>query len=332
MDNGTVLIAGGLGYIGSHAVKLLNQRGYSTVAYDSLVYGHREFHRWGDFVHGDLSDIEAIRKLFKNYNISAVMHFAAFAYVGESVENPEKYYFNNVVNTLNLLKVMREFGVQYFIFSSTCATYGEPETVPIPEEHRQNPINPYGRSKLMVEQALEDFSSAYGIKYGSLRYFNASGADPDGEIGEWHDPETHLIPLVLDAAIGNRENVKIFGTNYETRDGTCIRDYIHVTDLAEAHLLALEHLKTQDESVVFNLGNGNGFSVREVIDTARKVTGKDIPVVETARRAGDPPELIGSSKKIQKVLGWKPRYNDLSVIIETAWNWHQELQKLKKNL
>ncbi len=320
-----ILVAGGAGYIGSHVNKLLNERGYGTVVFDNLVYGHREFVKWGEFVLGDLSDIEQIRLAFSKYPVRAVMHFAAFAYVGESVQDPEKYYVNNVANTLNILRVMREFGVRYFIFSSTCATYGDPVEIPITEDHPQNPINPYGQSKLMVEKVLSDYSAAYGLKSVALRYFNAAGADPGQEIGEWHDPETHLIPLVLDAAIGRRADIKVFGTDYDTPDGTCIRDYIHVTDLADAHILALEYLFNGGASDVFNLGNGNGFSVRDVIETARDVTGREIVDVPSPRRPGDPAVLVGSSKKTTEVLGWRPRYFELRKIIETAWNWHCKL-------
>lgn len=252
------------------------------------------------------------------------MHFAAFTYVGESVEDPQKYYINNVSNTLNLLKVMMEFDVKNLVFSSTCATYGEPIEIPITESHPQNPISPYGRGKLMVENILSDYSRAYDLKYVSLRYFNAAGADPDSEIGELHEPESHLIPLILDAASGKRESIGIFGTNYDTYDGTCIRDYIHVTDLADAHLKALQYLENGGTSDYFNLGNGSGFSVLEVIEKAKEITGREINITEEERRAGDPPVLVGSSDKIRKVLKWKPKYNDLSLIISTAWKWHEK--------
>ncbi len=322
-----ILVVGGAGYIGSHINKLLNRKGYKTVVFDNLIYGHREFVKWGDFILGDMSDIEQLRLVFKKTPIKAVMHFAALAYVGESVEDPQKYYMNNVANTLNILKVMREFNVNNFIFSSTCATYGNPVKIPITEDHPQNPINPYGQSKLMVEKILSDYSNAYGLKYVALRYFNAAGADPDCEIGEWHEPETHLIPLVLDAAIGKRESIKVFGTDYDTPDATCIRDYIHVTDLADAHILALEYLFNGGKSDVFNLGNGKGFSVKDVIETAKKVSGKNIVEVASPRRAGDPAVLVGSAQKTTEVLNWQPQYFELTKIIETAWNWHQELYK-----
>ncbi|HDD43346.1 MAG TPA: UDP-glucose 4-epimerase GalE [Candidatus Desulfofervidus auxilii] len=322
-----ILITGGAGYIGSHVNKELYKKGYETVVLDNLIYGHREFVKWGEFILGDLENTEFLRFIFKKYPIKAVMHFAAFAYVEESMKEPQKYYLNNVKNTLNLLQVMLENNVEYFIFSSTCATYGIPAEIPIPENHPQNPVNPYGKSKLMIEKILEDYSRAYGLKYISLRYFNAAGADPDCEIGEWHEPETHLIPLVLDVAIGKSEAVKIFGTDYPTPDGTCIRDYIHVTDLANAHILALEYLFKKKKSDVFNLGNGNGFSVKEVLQTAENITKRKINFIEWGRRPGDPPVLVGSSEKAKKVLCWNPRYYELSLIIETAWEWHKKLYK-----
>lgn len=322
-----ILVVGGAGYIGSHTNKLLNQKGYETLIYDNLIYGHKEAVKWGEFILGDLNDIEQLRLVFSKYKIEAVMHFAAFAYVGESVEDPQKYYINNVSNTLNILKVMQEFECKYFIFSSTCATYGNPEYSPIDEKHPQNPINPYGQSKLMVEKILQDYSNAYDIRYVSLRYFNAAGTDIDGEIGESHDPETHLIPLVLDAALGKREDIKVFGTDYDTPDGSAIRDYIHVTDLADAHILALEHLKGGAKSDVFNLGNGDGYSVIEVISMVKQVTKKDLKVTLVDRRAGDPAKLIGDASKAKNILGWQPKYFQLEKIIETAWNWHQKLNK-----
>lgn len=319
----TYLIVGGAGYVGSHLNKALARTGARTAVYDNLIYGHREAVKWGQFILGDLADAGQLRLTFEKYRPEAVLHFAAFAYVGESVIDPEKYYRNNVAATLNLLSVMREFDCRKFIFSSTCATYGEPSSIPIIENHRQNPINPYGRTKLTVEMMLEDYAAAYDFRYVALRYFNAAGADPDGEIGEDHDPETHLIPLVLDAAAGRRPSVKIFGTDYDTPDGTCIRDYIHVTDLAEAHILALNYLNQDGTSACLNLGNGRGYSVREIIDCAKTVTGRSIKVEETGRRPGDPPVLVGSAEKAMKVLGWKPRLWELQTIISTAWNWHQ---------
>jgi UDP-glucose-4-epimerase GalE len=321
----SILVTGGAGYIGAHACKALAGAGYLPIAYDNLVYGHTQSVKWGPLEKGDIGDRARLEAVLKKYKPTAVMHFAAYAYVGESVENPAKYYRNNVTGTLGLLESMRTCGINKMIFSSTCATYGMPDQIPIGEDHPQNPINPYGRSKLMIEWILRDFTVAYDLNFVSLRYFNAAGADPDAEIGEDHTPETHLIPLVLDAALDRRDHLKIFGTDYGTSDGTCIRDYIHVSDLAHAHLLALEYLRDGGESNVFNLGNGNGFSVREVIAAARELTGCNIPYVESERRAGDPPVLIGSSDKIRKTLGWDPVYNSLENIIDTAWRWHKKI-------
>jgi len=319
-----ILIVGGAGYIGSHINKELFKRGQKTLVLDNLIYGHKEAVKWGEFVEADLNNEEELRAVFTKYSIEAVMHFAAFAYVGESVTDPKKYYQNNVANTLNLLNIMLEFKVKNFIFSSTCASYGNPIEIPITESHPQNPINPYGQSKLMVEKILSDYSHAYDFHYVALRYFNAAGADIEGEIGEDHDPETHLIPLVLDAAIGKREDIKIFGTDYETKDGTAVRDYIHVTDLADAHILALDYLKKGGNSTVFNLGNGEGYSVQEVIDCASRITQKEIKAIAEPRREGDPAILIGSAQKAKEVLGWNPQFPDLQSIISTAWNWHQK--------
>lgn len=321
-----ILIVGGAGYIGSHVNKFLSERGYGTLILDNLTKGHRESVRWGEFIEGDLGDRKLLERIFTRYDVDAVMHFAAFTDVGESVQKPGDYYRNNVMNTLNLLDSMRENGVSKFIFSSTCAVYGNPSEIPITEEHPLNPISPYGRSKLMVEEILRDYSDAYGLSYASLRYFNAAGADPEGEIGELHEPETHLIPIVLDAAMGLRDSVRIFGTDYPTPDGTCIRDYIHVMDLADAHWRALEYLEGE-RSGVFNLGNGNGFSVREVIETCIEVTDASIRVVEDERRPGDPPELVGSSQRAREILGWRPVFTELEEIIKTAWNWHRTAKK-----
>ncbi|PSO55394.1 MAG: UDP-glucose 4-epimerase GalE [Cyanobacteria bacterium QH_8_48_120] len=323
----TILVTGGAGYIGSHAVLALQRRGYEVIVLDNLVYGHRDIAEKVlkvELVVGDISDRSLLDDLFATRNIAAVMHFSAYAYVGESVSDPAKYYRNNVVGTLTLLEAMAAASVQKFVFSSTCATYGMPETIPIPENHPQNPINPYGATKLMVEQILKDFEAAYGLKSVSFRYFNAAGADPTGLIGEDHHPETHLIPLILLAALGKRDSISIFGTDYPTRDGTCIRDYIHVTDLAQAHVLGLEYLLQGGETEIFNLGNGNGFSVREMIATAQAVTGQEIPVALGDRRPGDPPSLVGSSEKARKSLGWHPQYSDLSQIVSHAWQWHQQ--------
>lgn len=320
----SVLVTGGAGYIGAHACKALAEAGYMPVTYDNFVYGHPTAVRWGPLEKGDIGDREQLEMVMKKYNPSAVMHFAAYAYVGESVTNPAKYYHNNVAGTLSLLESMNSCSIDKIIFSSTCATYGMPDQIPINEDHPQNPINPYGRSKLMIEWILQDFAAAYDLKYVSLRYFNAAGADPDAEIGENHDPETHLIPLVLDVALGIRNRLEIYGTDYDTPDGTCIRDYIHVSDLADAHLLALEYLNDGGQSEVFNLGNGNGFSVREVIRTAMKVTGCDIPYLESEKRPGDPAVLIGSTEKIRDNLGWRAVHNSLDVIVRTAWRWHKK--------
>ncbi len=319
-----ILIVGGAGYIGSHANKLLNRNGFDTVVFDNLVYGHREFVKWGRWFQGDLGDPEQIRACFRAYPLRAVMHFGAYAYVNESVTDPAKYYANNVANSLHLLTVMKEFGVRQFIFSSSCATYGNPRELPLTEKHPQNPVNPYGRTKRVVEEMLDDFDRAYGMKYISLRYFNAAGADPEGEVGEWHEPETHLIPLVIQTALGQRPSVKIFGTDYPTPDGTCVRDYIHVADLAEAHLRALQYLEERKTSDSFNLGNARGHSVREVIDAVRRKSGRDFRVEEGERREGDPPVLVSDSRKAKDVLGWTPKYNDLETIVETALNWHAQ--------
>ena len=322
-----ILVTGGAGYIGAHACKALARAGYTPITYDNMVYGHAEAVKWGPLEEGDISDYARLEAVMRKYNPKAVMHFAAYAYVGESVEKPSKYYRNNVAGTLTLLESMRSCGIDKIIFSSTCATYGMPEQIPIPEDHRQNPINPYGRTKLMIEWILKDFAAAYDMEYVSLRYFNAAGADPNAEIGENHDPETHLIPLVLDVTSGKRAQIEIFGTDYDTPDGTCIRDYIHVADLADAHVLALKYLISGGNSDVFNLGNGSGFSVREVIAAALKITGCDIPCVESDRRPGDPAVLIGSSDRIKEKLVWRPLYDSLGAIIETAWRWHQKADK-----
>jgi UDP-arabinose 4-epimerase len=327
ISNRNVFVTGGAGYIGSHACKALAQAGFVPVAYDNLSFGHERAVKWGPFEHGDILDRARLDEILTTYSPSIVMHFAAFAYVGESVADPAKYYRNNVIGSLTLLEAIRDHGVGKIVFSSTCATYGIPETVPIRDDHPQHPINPYGASKVMVERMLLDFGSAYGLRSISLRYFNAAGADSDGEIGEDHDPETHLIPLVLDVATGKRPNITIHGTDYDTPDGTCIRDYIHVTDLAEAHVLAIDALQGGCDSASFNLGTGNGFSVRKVIGAATEITERVIPVVEGPRRAGDPAKLLADATLAKKALGWKPRYGELEQIISTAWNWTLEHQK-----
>lgn len=319
-----VLICGGAGYIGSHVNKQLNKEGYETIVLDNLVYGHREAVKWGHFIQGDLKNIEDIEKVFLNYKIDAVFHFAAYAYVGESVEEPEKYYYNNVVNTLNLLHVMKKYGCMKIIFSSTCATYGEPEKTPITEDMLQNPINPYGATKWMVERIFRDYQKAYGLQFAVLRYFNAAGADPENEIGESHQPETHIIPLVLDAASGIRNDIRVFGTDYDTPDGSCIRDYIHVYDLATAHLLALHYLEQGKESDFFNLGNTRGTSVLEVVEAVKRVTGRNFKVTLADRRGGDPAKLVGSSEKAKRILGWEPVYGEIDIIVKHAWKWHEK--------
>ena len=322
----TILVVGGAGYIGSHVVLALKKAGYDVVILDNLVYGHKDLVEkvlQVELVIGDIADRPLLDRLFETHDIAAVMHFAAYAYVGESVEQPAKYYRNNVMGSLILFEAMLAASVTKLVFSSTCATYGIPTTVPITEEHPQHPINPYGASKLMVEQMLSDFDKAHNFKSVCFRYFNAAGADPMGLLGEDHSPETHLIPLVLLAALGKRESVSIFGTDYPTPDGSCIRDYIHVADLAQAHVLGLEYLLKGGKSDVFNLGNSNGFSVREVIETARQITGKEIKVIECDRRPGDPPCLVGSAAKATNILGWNPQYSRLEDILSHAWQWHQ---------
>jgi UDP-glucose 4-epimerase len=319
-----ILVTGGAGYIGSHYVQYAEAQGEKVVVLDSLVYGHRE--AVGEntaFVQGDMGDSALLDHIFTTYPISAVVHFAAFAYVGESVEEPAKYYGNNFVATLAVLDAMRRHNVPYFVFSSTCATYGNPQYIPMDEKHPQSPINPYGESKFFVEHVLRSYSHAYGLKAVALRYFNAAGADPQGRIGESHNPETHLIPLILQTALGQRASIKVFGTDYDTPDGTCIRDYIHILDLAQAHAQALIYLRNGGESDVFNLGNGLGFSVREVIATCEEVCQRPIAVTESPRRAGDPPRLIASAEKAHRVLGWKPLYPDLKTILTHAWQWEQ---------
>jgi UDP-glucose-4-epimerase GalE len=317
-----ILVTGGAGYIGSHTVKLLLARGHDVTVFDCLVYGHRQAVPPGCLVVGDLKDVELLDRVLAEKRIDAVVHFAAFAYVGESVRNPAKYYANNLVASLSLLDAVRRAGVAKFVFSSTCATYGVPTAVPITEDEKQLPINPYGNTKLAFERALADYAAAYPFGFCALRYFNAAGAAPDGNIGEDHDPETHLIPLVFQAATGKRPHVEIYGTDYPTSDGTCLRDYIHVDDLAEAHVLALEKIGP-GSALRYNVGIGRGYSVREVIRTAEAVSGLRVPVKEGPRRAGDPAELVANADRIRRDLGWSPRYAELRPIMETAWNWHR---------
>jgi UDP-arabinose 4-epimerase len=318
----TILVTGGAGYVGSHACKALARAGYRPVAYDSLIRGHREAVRWGPLVQADLADAKRLTETIKRFEVAAVLHFAAFAYVGESVEEPGLYFRNNVANTLTLLEAMRTSTVRHIVFSSTCATYGVPERVPITESAPQRPVNPYGESKLMVERMLHWYGAAHGFTHAALRYFNAAGADPEGEIGEDHEPETHLIPLVLQAAMGRRARIDVLGTDYPTPDGTAIRDYIHVQDLADAHVKALAHLLQGGASLELNLGTGVGHSVREVIAAAERVTGRSIPQRETGRRPGDPPVLVAEASRTREVLGWVPTLSTLDTILASAWAWH----------
>ncbi len=325
-----VLLVGGAGYIGSHMVKYLAGEGCDITVLDNLSSGHADAVLAGRLVEGDLADADMLDQLFAEHSFDVVMHFASSIMVGESVEKPSMYYRNNVTNTQNLLDAMIKHGVNRFIFSSTAAIFGEPEYTPIDEKHPKAPINPYGRSKWMVEQILEDYDRAYGLKSICLRYFNAAGADPDGELGERHDPETHLIPLVLQAASGQRDAITVFGRDYDTEDGTCMRDYIHVADLCQAHWLAIQRLQSTGESGRYNLGNGNGFSVQQVIDVCRQVTGRAITVIEGERREGDPAVLVADSSRARSELGWQPQYADLESIVSHAWAW-EESRNVKGN-
>ena len=325
-----LLITGGAGYIGSHAVKEAKNFGFNPVTFDNLSMGHRWAVRDGIFVKGNLADRSKLVQTFQKYKPAAVMHFASHISVGESVANPQKYYQDNIGNALNLFSVMLEQKVKFFVLSSTAAVYGDPVKVPMPENHPKNPVNPYGDSKYILERILTWYDQAYGLKSTFLRYFNASGADASGELGEAHNPESHLIPLILDAAAGLRKKITVFGTDYPTPDGTCIRDYIHVTDLAAAHFLALKRMMKTGKSDFFNLGTGKGYSVQEVIRMTEKVTGLKVPVKIGTRRPGDPPRLIAQSQKAQKVLGWKPKFSDLKNILKTAWTWHQKWHREMK--
>jgi UDP-glucose-4-epimerase GalE len=318
-----VLVSGGAGYVGSHAARMLSNAGHEVWVYDNLVFGHRGAVAPGRLIEGDLLDRPKLEETLKAKKIDAVMHFAAFAYVGESVTDPGKYYHNNVVGTLSLMEAMRAAGVRRIVFSSTCATYGEPESVPIRESQSQNPINPCGYTKLIIERALSDYAKAYGWGYAALRYFNAAGASADGDLGEDHDPETHLIPLVLQVALGRREHITIFGDQIATPDGTCVRDYIHVDDLASAHISALERLEPGTEFKC-NLGTGQGTSVKEVVDACRRITGHAIPAVIAGPRAGDPPALVADASLARRELGWTPRFTSIVPIVESAWRWHQK--------
>jgi UDP-glucose 4-epimerase len=316
-----VLVVGGAGYIGSHMVKMLASAGHQVVTLDNLSTGYRDAVKYGDFIEGDIADSEILNRVFSDNNFDGVMHFASYIEVGESVRDPAKYFRNNFSNTLNLLDAMVRHQVKSFIFSSTAAIFGEPEYTPIDEGHPKYPINPYGKSKLMVEQALEDYEKAYGLQSVCLRYFNAAGADSEGELGERHNPETHLIPLILQAASGRRDKISIFGKDYPTVDGSCVRDYIHIVDLCSAHMLALERLINGSGSKRYNLGNGNGFSVIEVIEAVKSVTGKDFHVVTEQRRPGDPAVLVANSVLARTELGWEPAYDDLEIIVQHAWSW-----------
>ena len=317
-----MLVTGGAGYIGSHAAKALHRAGYRVVVYDNLVAGHRAAVKFGELVDSDIADTAAVRDALKRYEICAVMHFAAFLDVGESVREPAKYYRNNVGGALSVLEAMALESVRHFVFSSTCATYGEPIETPIAETHPQHPINAYGESKLAIERALPHFATAHGMRFVALRYFNASGADPDGEIGEDHSPEIHLIPRAIEAATGGR-GLQVFGDDYPTPDGTCLRDYVHVTDLADAHVKALESIAAGAASNAYNLGTGHPHSVREVIDTVGRVTGRAVPWTLSPRRAGDPAALYAAADKARAGLGWTPRLGDLESIVRTAWDWHR---------
>ena len=319
-----ILVVGGAGYIGSHMVWLLGQQGVRVTVLDNLSAGYADAVLHGELVVGDMGDVALLNQLFADSGFDAVMHFASFIQVGESVADPGKYYANNVSNTITLLNTMQRHGVNQFVFSSTAATFGEPQYTPIDELHPQNPINPYGRTKWMIEQALADYAQAYGMKSVCLRYFNAAGAHPEGLLGERHDPETHLIPLVLQVASGRRSHIRVFGRDYDTPDGTCIRDYIHVLDLADAHCLALEYLAQGGASTAFNLGNSDGYSVQQVIDVARQVTGRDIPVQEGPRRAGDPARLVADAALAREVLGWSPGRTYLAEIVKDAWLWERQ--------
>jgi UDP-arabinose 4-epimerase len=319
-----VLVTGGAGYIGSHTAKALAKAGHEPVVLDNFSSGHRWAVKWGPLLDRDLADSQGLGSFLERERVEAVLHFAASLLVGESVQNPRKYFWNNVVNTLRLLDVMLEAGVKRIVFSSSAATYGNPHKVPIPEDHPKEPVNPYGETKLAMERALQWYGNAYDLKWVALRYFNAAGADPEGESGECHDPETHLIPLTIQAALGQRWHVEIYGTDYPTPDGTAIRDYIHVTDLADAHVLALEYLAGGGESRALNLGTGHGYSVREVIHEVGKISPQPVPFREGPRRAGDPPVLIADASHAGKTLGWKPRHSTLETIVRDAWNWHMK--------
>jgi UDP-arabinose 4-epimerase len=327
-----VLVTGGAGYIGSHTCKALSLAGYRPIAYDNLVHGHRDAVRWGPMVEADVADAARLKETLGAHSIGAVIHFAGYAYVGESMKAPGRYFKNNVSNALILLDAMVETGVRWLVFSSTCATYGVPQTTPIAEDHPQNPISAYGESKLAVERALRWYERAYSLKAVALRYFNAAGADPEGEAGESHNPETHLIPLAIATALGQRESLDIYGCDYATPDGTALRDYVHVSDLALGHVRALDYLRTENDSVVFNLGTGRAYSVREVAAAVERVSGRKLALHEQPRRGGDPAILVADAQRARQVLNWTPRYSDLDTIVETAWRWHREQARMQRAL
>ncbi|OJT95224.1 MAG: UDP-glucose 4-epimerase GalE [Rhizobium sp. 63-7] len=322
MNEKTILVVGGAGYIGSHTCLELARQGFTPVVFDNLSNGHQEFVKWGPFEPGDIRGRARLDEVLARYRPAAILHFAALIEVGQSVREPAAFYDNNVVGTLTLLAAARQAGVKAFVFSSTCATYGLPQQLPMDETHPQAPINPYGRTKWIVEQALADFGLNDGLRSVILRYFNAAGADPEGRIGEWHTPETHAIPLAIEAALGRRDGFTVFGTDYDTRDGTCVRDYVHVLDLADAHVRALQHLLSGGQSAAVNLGTGTGTTVRELLDAVQQVSGRAFEVTLSSRREGDSPTLVADNGKARDLLGWQPRY-DLRQIVETAWNWHK---------
>ena len=326
--NKKILVTGGAGYIGSHTCRELQRQGYEPIVFDNLENGYQENVLWGPLFKGDLRKAEQLEACFEKFNPAAVIHFAAYAYVGESVKEPEKYYDNNVIGSFNLLKIMKKFGVNKLVFSSSCATYGIPENMPIAETELQKPVNPYGNTKLQMERMMQDFSKAYGLKFVALRYFNAAGASPDSEIGENHVPETHLIPLILAAVAGKISEVSVYGSNYPTPDGTCIRDYIHVCDLADAHIKALEYLEESNRKLAFNLGTGTGNSVMEVIKAVEKVVNKPVPYKITDRRAGDPAVLVSKTGLAEKKLRWSPQYNEIETIVEHAWNYYKKINQI----
>jgi UDP-arabinose 4-epimerase len=321
-NKGNILVTGGAGYVGAHTCKALAAAGFNPITFDNLSRGHEWAVKWGPFEPGDVTDAERVNEVLERYRPLGVMHFAALAYVGESVQYPGEYYTNNVAGSLCLLQATRSAGIENFVFSSSCSTYGIPNTIPIPEDHKQEPVNPYGAGKLMVETMLRDFDTAYGIRSVSLRYFNAAGADPDGETGEDHDPETHALPLAIMTALRERQRFEVFGTDYPTTDGTAVRDYVHVSDLASAHVMALKYLLVGGQRTALNLGTGRGYSVRELIASVERVSGRTVAVIEAPRRPGDPPELIADAAKASQVLGWVPQYRELDAIVRTALHWH----------